>query len=55
MRDNANPFIPYLTRYPTASPDHEAAFDEFITQAPPPSGEALRPSLSSRRERWGSG
>ena len=40
MRDNANPFIPYLNRYTTASPDHEAAFDEFITQAPPPTGEA---------------
>ncbi len=32
-----NPFIPYLNRYTTASPEHQAAFDEFITQAPPPS------------------
>ena len=43
-----NPFIPYLNRYTTASPDHEAAFDEFITQAPPPSGEPLR--LETRTE-----
>ena len=31
-----NPFIPYLNRYTTASPDHQAAFDEFIGQARPP-------------------
>ena len=37
-----NPFISHLNRYTTASPDHEAAFDEFITQVPPPSGVALR-------------
>ena len=43
-----NPFIPYLNRYTTASPDHEAAFDEFITQAPPPSGKPLR--LETRTE-----
>ncbi|GAB4533302.1 MAG: hypothetical protein Fur0018_22500 [Anaerolineales bacterium] len=43
-----NPFIPYLNRYTTASPDHEAAFDEFITQAPSPSGEPLR--LETRTE-----
>jgi len=43
-----NPFIPYLNRYTTASPDHEAAFDEFITQALPPSGEPLR--LETRTE-----
>ena len=45
-----NPFIPYLNRYTTASPDHEAAFDEFITQAPPPSGDPLR--LETRTERF---
>ena len=33
-----NDFIPYLNRYTTASPDHEAAFDEFIGQTPPPGG-----------------
>lgn len=37
-----NPFVDYLTRYTTASPDHEAAFDEFIAQAPPPAGGPLR-------------
>ncbi len=47
-RNTHNPFIPYLNRYTTASPDHEAAFDEFITQAPPPSGEPLR--LETRTE-----
>lgn len=25
-----NSFIPYLNRYTTISPEHEAAFDEFI-------------------------
>ncbi|HID62642.1 MAG TPA: DUF87 domain-containing protein, partial [Anaerolineae bacterium] len=48
MAKLANPFIPYLNRYTTTSPDHEAAFDEFITQAPPPSGEPLR--LETRTE-----
>lgn len=38
----SNPFVDYLTRYTTASPDHEAAFDEFIAQAPPPAGGPLR-------------
>ena len=37
-----NPFVPYLNRYTTVSSEHEAAFDEFITQAQPPSGEMLR-------------
>lgn len=37
-----NPFISYLNRYTTASPEHEAAFDEFITQSIPPSGQPLR-------------
>jgi len=31
-----NPFVPSLNHYTTASPDHEAAFDEFIGQTPPP-------------------
>jgi len=33
-----------------ASPGHEAAFDEFITQAPPPSEEVLR--LETRTEQF---
>ena len=37
-----NPFISYLNRYTTVSPEHEAAFDEFIMQAAPPSGVVLR-------------
>jgi hypothetical protein len=37
-----NQFIPYLNRYTTASPEHEAAFDEFITETTPPSGLPLR-------------
>lgn len=37
-----NPFVAYLNRYTTVSSEHEAAFDEFITQAKPPSGETLR-------------
>ncbi|MBC7228745.1 MAG: hypothetical protein H5T61_16180, partial [Thermoflexales bacterium] len=45
-----NPFIPYLNRYTTASPDHEAAFDEFIGQAPPPGGAPLR--LETRTEQF---
>jgi hypothetical protein len=43
-----NPFVPYLNRYTTASPDHEAAFDEFIGQTPPPGGAPLR--LETRTE-----
>lgn len=42
MKVYANPFVSYLNRYTTVSPEHEAAFDEFITQAQPPSGELLR-------------
>ena len=38
----SNPFVDYLTRYTTASPDHEAAFDEFLSQVKPPSGDSLR-------------
>ncbi|HEU5089769.1 MAG TPA: hypothetical protein VFT99_20075, partial [Roseiflexaceae bacterium] len=37
-----NPFVDYLTRYTTASPDHEAAFDEFLSQAPAPACGPLR-------------
>lgn len=37
-----NPFAAYLNRYTTVSSEHEAAFDEFITQSQPPSGEILR-------------
>ncbi|MDQ7029056.1 MAG: hypothetical protein Q9O62_04425 [Ardenticatenia bacterium] len=48
-REGNNPFVSYLNRYTTASPDHEAAFDEFITHAPP-SGEPLR--LETRTERF---
>lgn len=42
MPQLTNPFVAYLNRYTTVSPEHEAAFDEFITQLPPPSGEPLR-------------
>lgn len=45
-----NPFVTYLNRYTTASPDHEAAFDEFIGQTPPPEGVALR--LETRTEKF---
>lgn len=45
-----NPFVTYLNRYTTASPDHEAAFDEFIGQTPLPGGEPLR--LETRTERF---
>lgn len=43
-----NPFVTYLNRYTTVSPDHEAAFDEFIGQTPPPGGAPLR--LETRTE-----
>jgi hypothetical protein len=43
-----NPFVSYLARYTTASPDHEAAFDEFLAQTLPPSGSPLR--LATRVE-----
>lgn len=45
-----NPFVDYLNRYTTASPDHEAAFDEFLSQVKPPSGEPLR--LETRVEAY---
>jgi hypothetical protein len=42
MANISNPFVDYLSRYTTASPDHEAAFDEFLAQILPPSGKPLR-------------
>jgi hypothetical protein len=39
---STNSFVRYLTRYTTVSPEHEAAFDEFITQSAPLQGEPLR-------------
>lgn len=36
-----NPFVEYLNRYTTVSPEHEAAFDEFISKTTPPSGQSL--------------
>lgn len=47
---SGNPFVTYLNRYTTASPDHEAAFDEFIGQTPPPGGKPLR--LETRTEQF---
>lgn len=38
----SNPFVSYLARYTTASPDHEAAFDEFLAKTAPPTGAPLR-------------
>lgn len=46
----ANPFITHLNRYTTVSPEHEAAFDEFITQVAPPSGVMLR--LETKTEQF---
>jgi len=37
-----NPFVAYLNCYSTVSPEHEAAFDEFTTQATPRSITPLR-------------
>jgi hypothetical protein len=45
-----NPFVTYLNRYTTVSPEHEAAFDEFVTQVPPPSGIMLR--LETKTEQF---
>lgn len=44
----SNPFVSYLNRYTTASPNHDAAFDEFIGQTPPPGGAPLH--LQTRSE-----
>jgi len=43
-------FVSYLNRYTTASPEHEAAFDEFISQTAPPSGVRLR--LETKTEQF---
>lgn len=45
-----NPFVSYLNRYTTISSEHEAAFDEFITQTPPPVGGSLR--LETKTEKF---
>lgn len=50
MEQVQNPFVAYLNRYTTASPDHEAAFDEFIASALPPAAGNLR--LSTKIERF---
>ena len=50
MNQSTNPFVSYLNRYTTVSPEHEAAFDEFIMQVPPPSGETLR--LETKTEQF---
>ena len=42
MSQPSNPFVAYLNRYTTVSPEHEAAFDEFIAQETPTSGTTLR-------------
>ena len=46
----SNPFVAYLNRYTTASPDHEAAFDEFLAQATPPAAGPLQ--LHAKVERF---
>jgi hypothetical protein len=51
MSQKANPFVIYLNRYTTVSSDHEAAFDEFITQAKPP-GEPLRLETKTETEKF---
>ncbi len=50
MQTVQNPFVAYLNRYTTASPDHEAAFDEFIASALPPGVAGLR--LSTKIEQF---
>jgi hypothetical protein len=42
MASFANLFVSYLNRYTTTSSDHEAVFDEFISQAPEPKAGPLR-------------
>ncbi len=42
MEQRRNLFVDYLNRYTTASPDHEAAFDEYIAAADPPPAGPLR-------------
>lgn len=50
MTPSDNPFVAYLNRYTTVSPEHEAAFDEFISQDGPPSEMTLR--LQTRTEQF---
>ncbi|WP_028460087.1 hypothetical protein [Chloroflexus sp. Y-396-1] len=50
MKRYVNSFVEYLNRYTTASPDHEAAFDEFIAGAPPPAAGPLQ--LTTKLERF---
>ncbi|GIV64521.1 hypothetical protein A6A03_17705 [Chloroflexus islandicus] len=38
----SNPFVAFLNRYTTASPDHEAAFDEYVSNGPEPPAGSLR-------------
>lgn len=38
----SNPFVALLNRYTTASPDHEAAFDEYVSNGPEPPAGSLR-------------
>jgi hypothetical protein len=45
-----NLFVDYLNRYTTFSPEHEAAFDEFMMQMPSPSGDPLR--LETKTEQF---
>lgn len=50
MTTQSNPFVAYLNRYTTVSPEHEAAFDEFVTQTPSPTGGSLR--LETKTEKF---
>lgn len=45
-----NSFVSYLNRYTTVSPEHEAAFDEFISKTAPPSGQPLQ--LETKIEKY---
>ncbi|MGC8799941.1 MAG: hypothetical protein ACP5UR_06825 [Chloroflexus sp.] len=38
----SNRFVALLNRYTTASPDHEAAFDEYVSNGPEPPAGSLR-------------
>ena len=44
-----NPFVLHLSRHTAASPDHEVAFGEFITQQSLPSEKPLRLETETRR------
>lgn len=41
MARHSNAFVDYLNRFTTVSPEHEAAFDEFVEEVDPPD-ERLR-------------